>query len=509
MSPSIFVPDKNLNFMPLKMGRGFWISISVALLIFALSLFIWFGCRIEVESGRMAVLIHKTGQDLIGGQIIAERPEQKGIQLDVLAEGRYFRNPYHWEWKICPIMDIPAGNLGVKIRLYGKNLPPNEIIAQEGTRGIVAEVLSPGKYRVNPYAYEVQIFDALTIKPGFVGVVTSLVGKDIQNSEISEEKRNEFLVSEGMKGVLPEVLDAGTYYLNPYRYNVVELSLQSHRFEMSGADAITFLTQDGFAVHAEGTLEYSLKRDQAALLAHRVGNLEDVRTKVILPRARGFSRIEGSKYPAVNFIIGETRQQFEDHLKTHLKETCEPWGVNILSVLIRNIIPPNEIAEVIRDREVAVQNSLKFGQQIVEAKSRAELVKQEMLAIQNREKVQAETLKMAATIRADKEMSVKLLEAQRELQVAKIENESAQFQVEAIMSEAMANQKVIQMENQAKAEVIGKEVKAFGGGASWANYYFYQKFAPRIQSILTGDGSDNLGGLLKQFLPSEKKEIAK
>jgi regulator of protease activity HflC (stomatin/prohibitin superfamily) len=490
-----------------KLSLGLWIGISVIFVFLGFSLFLWYGCRIEVESGRVAVLVHKTGEDLLGGKIIAERPEQKGIQLDVLSEGRYFRNPYHWDWLLNHILlDIPAGKFAVKVRLYGEDLPPNEIIAKEGTRGIVAEVLSPGKYRINPYAYEIRIFDAITIKPGFVGIVTSLVGKDIQNSQIPEKERNTFLVSEDKKGILPAVLDAGTYYLNPYRYNVVELSLQSHRFEMSGEDAISFLTEDGFTVHAEGTLEYSLKRDQVAFLAHRVGDLEDVRTKVILPRARGFSRIEGSKHPAVNFIIGETRQQFENHLKTHLKETCEPWGVNIISVLIRNIIPPNEIAEVIRAREIAVQDALKFEQQIVEAKSRAELIKQEKLAIQSREKVQAETNKMAATIQADKAMAVQLMEAQRELQVAKIENETAQFQVQAILSGATADQKVIQMENQARAEVITKEVQAFGNGTTWANYYFYQKLAPQIVSILTNDSAENLGGLFQHFLPLEQKK---
>ena len=255
-------------------------SLPVALLIAALligPIWFWFFCRIEPESGQIAVLIRKTGENLPSGQIIATKPGQKGIQLAVLAEGRYFRNPYTWGWEFAPITDIPAGRLGVQTRLYGDDLPSGQIIAGENTKGLMAEVLGPGKYRVNPYAVHVQIADAITIRPGGVGVMTSLVGADVLDGKsLSAEQRNTFLVGEGLKGVVTNVLDPGTYYLNPYMVNVVEVNLQSQRFEMSGDDAISFLTVDGFTVTVEGTIEYALTREKAALLTHRVGDMDDI-----------------------------------------------------------------------------------------------------------------------------------------------------------------------------------------------------------------------------------------
>ena len=347
-----------------------------------------------------------------------------------------------------------------------------------------------------------------TSGPGYAGVVTSLVGKDVQNNAIPEKMRNTFLVDDDMKGVTPLVLDAGTYYLNPYQVSVFEVSLQSQRFEMSGDDAISFLTVDGFTVNVEGTIEFSLKRDQVSLLTHRVGDMEDIITKVILPRARGFSRIEGSKHPAVNYIIGETRQQFEDRLEEHLQKTCNPWGVQVQSVLIRNIIPPDAIARVIRDREVAVQDSKKFEQQIVEAKSRAELVKQEKLAIQNKEKVEAETGKLVATIQAERSMAVKILDAEKDLSVAKIANQAADFEVQAMLFEAEAARNVIALQNSADAKVIDTEVKAFKGGIHWARHHFYRKVAPNIEKILSGDDAGNLGALFQSFLPGSHGQEA-
>lgn len=466
--------------------------------------FWWFFCRIEPGPDQIAVLIRKTGSDLPPDQILATQPGQKGIQLEVLPEGRYFKNPYTWGWRFHRVTDIPAGKLGVLTRLYGRDLPPGEIIAREDTKGILAEVLRPGKYRINPYAFNVELFDATTIRPGCIGVVTSLIGEDILNNDIPEDERNQFLVSNKRKGVIRDVLDPGTYYLNPYQVNVVEVNLQSQRFELSGEDAISFLTMDGFTVNVEGTIEFSIERASAALLTHRIGDMEDVLKKIILPRARGFSRIEGSKQPAINFIVGETRQLFQNNLEAHLRDKCEPWGVSIKSVLVRNILPPDQIAGVIREREIAVQNARMFEQQIEQAKSKAELVKQEMLAIQNKEKVQQETVRIRAVIRAEQDQAVAVTAAERELDVAKLERDAATFQAQAQLARATAERDVIKLDNEAQAAVIANQVAAFGGGLNFARYALYQKIGPRIGSLLSSDQEGGLGDLFRPFLPDAK-----
>lgn len=466
-----------------------------------LFIFIWFFCRIEPRADQIAVLIHKTGKDLPSGQIIALQPGQKGICLDVLPEGRYFRNPYNWGWKIERITDIPAGKVGVLTRLYGKELERGKIIADAENKGIVAEVLRPGKYRINPYAYQVSLFDAITIRAGCAGVVLSQIGLDSLHGQLEEKKRNTFLVDNGFKGVLQPALDPGTYYLNPYIFNIVEVNLQSQRFEMSGADAITFLTMDGFTVHVEGTLEFAIERESAAILTHRVGEMEDIIKKIILPRARGFSRLEGSKSPAINYIVGETRQKFQNNLEIHLKEQCEEWGVTVRSVLIRNIIVPEEIASIIRDREIAVQSAKKYEQQIEQAKSKAELTRQEMLAVQNKEKVAADTVRIRAIIEAKQDQTVKTIAARREFEVAKLENEAASFQAQSMLLKAEAERDVIRMTNKSQADVFAEQVRAFGSGMNYARYVFYQRIGPQIKTILSGDQPGGLGTLFVPFLP--------
>jgi regulator of protease activity HflC (stomatin/prohibitin superfamily) len=483
-------------------GGNLFVVLLLLIALFFGAIWYWAFCRIEPGPDEIAILIHKTGKDLPPNKIIATEPGEKGIQLEVLPEGRYFKNPYSWSWEIGKITDIPAGKLGVLTRLFGDDLPPGKIIATETSKGIVPDILRPGKYRVNPYAYDLEMFDAITVRPGSAGIMTSLVGDDVLTGNLPPEARNQFLVHKGMKGVLPEVLDPGTYYLNPYMVTVAEVTLQSQRFEMSGDDVITFLTLDGFNVNVEGTIEYALLPDKVAQLTQEVGEMDDTIKKIIMPLARGFTRIEGSKNPAKNYITGDTRQKFQDNLEEHLKTKCLDWGVQVRSVLIRNISPPEEIASVIRDREVAVQNARKFDQQIEQAKSQAELTRQETLAQQNKEKVVADTERIRAVIAAKQDQSVRLTAAQQELEVAKLENEAASSQADAILLKAEADKNVIALGNEAAANVIATKVQAFGGGLNFARYGLYQKLAPSIQTILSADDENSIGGLFRSLAPA-------
>jgi len=490
-----------------------WAFFLILFLLIFLPGFVWFFCRVEPGPDEIAILIRKTGKNLPSGEIIARERGQKGIQLEVLPEGRYFvnphtkefLNPYTWGWRKAKITDIPAGKLGVVTRLYGKELADGKIIAEEGTKGILPDVLAPGKYRINPYAYHVQLFDAINIRPGHVGVVTSLVGDDVLQNDIPEDKRNTFLVEQGMKGILADVLDPGTYYLNPYMFNVVEVNLQSQRFEMSGDDVISFLTLDGFTVTVEGTVEFALLRDKAALLTHRVGDMDDIIKKLILPRARGFSRIEGSKRPAIDYIVGENRQKFQNDLEAHLREKTADWGVDIKSVLVRKIIVPDQIASISRDRELAVQEAKKYEQQIEQARSQAELAKQEMLAQQNKEKVEAETARIRAIIAAQQEQAVQIVAAEKDLEVAKLKKDAAAFQAEATVLKAAGERDAIRARNEAEAAVLASQVQAFGNGMNLARYVFYERIGPRVQSILSSDGREGLGSVFGSYLPGGKE----
>ena len=471
-------------------------SLALLALVTAGMLWWWYGWRIEPANGEFAVLMRKTGSDLPVGQILASEPNQKGVREEVLPEGRYFRNPYTWGWEIVRATEIPAGKFGVLIRKFGKDLPGGEIIApDEHHKGIVREVLGTGRHRINPYAYDVHIYDDIKIAPGHIGVVVTLTGNDILAGIAPATMEKGFLVADGEKGVQAAVLKEGTHRLNPFIYAVSIVNIQSQRVEFNGPDAITFLTLDGFPVVAEGTLEFNISIDKAALLTHEIGDMEDVKTKLILPSARGFSRIEGSKKTATEFIVGESRQAFQNNLEAYLRGVCAVWGISVNSVLIRDIIPPQEIAAIIRDRELADQESRRIEQEIVAAVSKAELVKQEALAEQNRQKVAAETERIKQGILAEQGKVEKTIAAQTALDVATIALDTAKSDAGAKLAAAEAQRKVIASRNEAEAAVLKLQVGVFPDEADYVLAKLYEATAPAIETVLANTDGGGLLGL--------------
>lgn len=168
-------------------------------------------------------------------------------------------------------------------------------------------------------------------------------------------------------------------------------------------------------------------------------------------------------------------------------------------MLVRKIIVPDEIASINRDRELAVQDAAKYEQQIVQAKSKAELTKQEMLAIQSREKVEADTKRIRAVIDAQQDQSVRLIAAQKELEVAKLEYDAALFQSEAILLTADGEKDAIKAQNEAETFVLQNRVSSLDGGDNFARYTLYEKVAPQVISVLSSDSADGLGRIFDTF----------
>ena len=196
----------------------------------------WGFCRFYVAPGQMAVVTAKSGDPLPPGQILA-KPGQRGIREQVLGEGRHFLNPWLYDYKIVPIIAIPPGKVGVVTSKVGAELPPGEFLAEPGQKGIWRAVLGPGKHRLNPYGYQIDIADAISIPVGYVGVVTSLSGK---------QTTPDAFAGPGEKGVRRDILQPGLYYVNPKELQVDLLEI--------GVNQVSLLGKTGGEVVTKGQI---------------------------------------------------------------------------------------------------------------------------------------------------------------------------------------------------------------------------------------------------------------
>jgi regulator of protease activity HflC (stomatin/prohibitin superfamily) len=462
-------------------------------------------CKIDVGTGDQAVLIRKVGRDLEPDMELAppwtkEKGYYKGVQPGVLTEGRYFYNPFYWDWEIKPQFLVPDGKCGVRIALTGRPLPPNEVLATRDQKGIRPGVLEQGaRVPYNWYAEQIELNDMVFIPPGYRGVVTLVSGAPPRD-------RNATLVGPGEKGVQKETLPPGTYPLNPYEKRVSLIDCRSKKFNLGQDFDMDFLSSDGFAVTLDGVVEFRVipeKASEVFVLYNEDKNGdeidEEIISKIITPESRSICRIGGSKLTGGQFISGDDRLVFQANLEKSLKANCKKQGIEILIVSITSIQPPQEIATPIRAREVAKQELARYQQEKLQQLSEAQLRVQQLLADQKKELVEAEQAVVEKTTRAEQEQKVATLLAEQKLKVAETQLEAAANKASALVAEAEAAADVIRFKNKAELAGLAARVSAFGGdGSALAQNVLLNKIAPAFRSILS-NSEGPLMDLFSQF----------
>ena len=493
---------------PLPPRRLPWRTLGLMVLVAAPVAMLWAynASKIDIDTGSQAVLIRRAGLDLPADQELAPARKDgsiyyKGVQIEgayggVLTEGRYFYNPYFWDWEISPQFVIPNDKIGIRIALAGTELPSGQILADPGQKGILAKVELPGRYPYNPYAESIELHDPVTVPAGFRGVVTSLSGR-------LPKDPNQFLVGDGERGVQKATLDPGTYYLNPYQTRVSLVDCRSKRFNLGEGASMDFLSSDGFPVTLDGAVEFRVMPEKAADVFVKYNESDngdqiddEIIAKVITPESRSLCRTGGSKLTGGQFISGNDREVFQRNLVKSLTENCKKQGIEILAVAITRVEPPQDIAEPVRAREVAKQQLSQYTQEKMQQLSEAKLQIEVMMADQKRKVVEADALVIVQTTKAEQDASVAGTLADQKLKVTQTQLEAAKDKASAIVAKAEADAEVIRYNNKADLAGLASRVSAFDGdGAALAQNILVGKLAPGFRSIL----SNSEGPLMELF----------
>lgn len=495
IQPSRWPRPRSLPAMLIGLVLLFWVFIGFVY---------WFIIRIEVNAGEILVLVNKTGRLLpaslaeqFGDQVVLYpelvrgvasttgrtdeyiREHYQGIRYEVLSEGRYFPNPYSYKTIKMKATFIDQNEMGVKVRKYGKPLAfPKTVATEPDERGPVTDILRPGRHNINLLAYDVQKFPVIQIPEGHVGVVTLLSG-------LEPQAKNTFTVEPGEKGVQRETLPPGLEYYNPYLKRIEIVDVRSHKYDMLGEDAIQFPSNDSFTIVIEGTIEWAIRPERVAEVTVAYGDEKDMLNKIIIPNTRSIARIQGSKLDAREFISGKTRAAFQDRLLAELRGECWEQGIQIRSALVRDILPPAEIASLISQREQADQEIERSTNEMKEAQAEAKLVEQRELQEQNKALGDARRKVVTVVKEAEQRKGVSVTQANRQYEVGKLTLEAATKEADAIHARGRAEADVILYNYQARAEPLTRAVNAFGDGTIYAQQFFLRRVAPSITTILS------------------------
>lgn len=229
-----------------------WILLILGSLIFyKFVLRVFFGMVIVPED-KIGLVTKKfvligANRELPDGRIIATKGEA-GFQAKTLAPGLYW---FMWPWQfgvdMIPFTVVPEGKIALVLSKDGAEIPTGHILARRvecdnfqdahafldrnGQRGRQTAFITAGSYRINRHLFDISIVDQVTINENMVGIVTALDGEPIPIGSIAGkfveghnnfQNFDSFLGSGGNRGLQPQVILAGSYYINPWALQLEE-----------------------------------------------------------------------------------------------------------------------------------------------------------------------------------------------------------------------------------------------------------------------------------------------
>ena len=211
-------------------------------------------------------------RELPTGRIIALNGEA-GFQSQTLAPGLYF---WKWIWQyevtLQPLMVIPDGLIGLIMSKDGGELLPGAVLARRvesemfqnaelflrtgGQKGRQAAFLTPGTYRINAFLFDVTLASMTQIKENMVGIVTTMDGAPLPEGQIAGrvteghnnfQNADAFLAAGGSRGLQPQVILAGSYFLNTWFVHIEEIPMTEITIGSVGV-VISYYGEDGIDI---------------------------------------------------------------------------------------------------------------------------------------------------------------------------------------------------------------------------------------------------------------------
>ena len=348
---------------------------------------------------------------------------------------------------------------------------PMQFVANGGTKGLQEQVLLNGRYFINPKFATVEFVDQTNVPIANVGVVVAYVGregKDVTGADF----RHGNLVGRGEKGVWVEPLDPGMYPINPHTHKVkivptanVVLNWATGRTESHNLDAklstITVRSADGFSYNLDVSQIIHIPRNDAPRVIARFGSMEALVTQVLEPTIGNYFRNTAQGSDVIDFLTKRTERQKE--AKEAIARALGEYNVGAVETLIGDINPPAELMKPLTERKVAETQKHTFEVQTEAQAQRQQLEQAKALADTQPEVVAAERKVAIAKFNAESAVAFARGEAE-----AKTINAKADAEVTRVTGDALASKTLALGE--AEAKVIKQKIDSMDA----ANYAIVQ-----------------------------------
>lgn len=441
------------------------------------------------------------------------------------------------------VYTVGKDKIGIVTTLEGKTLPEGEIagntikghdnfqkpqkfIEAGGYKGLQEEFLQEGSWTLNPWFVRVEQVPLVEILAEQVGVIISSVGKD------NESKNDDRLSEEGEKGIQRKPLLPGKYAMNrriksvhvvPTNEIILNWSKSEEKPELNydkNLNPLQLRSKDGFVFQLELTQTIYIATKNAPTMILKVGAqpidalkpshsnpideneqkvfkssaIRNLVSKVLSPIVESYFQVSAQGYNALDFL--HDRGQIQRNASDYIKMALESYGVQSIQTLITDIDLPDELEELLRERQILQQQAENYKQQELTEQARQSLIKQQEENKAQVKLVEAQSNLEVATLNAKAKLEESKADAQ--IQQEKDELELKRMREESDMkTEDEKIESAIRMQEfRDRVETLGPEIYAqLESEGKWAEAYANTQIKlPEVFIGASSGGGNTSGG---------------
>lgn len=430
---------------------------------------------IEVGPNSIAIIDAIDGRPLPAGRRLGDEVESnqfqdgeryldsggyKGPQVAFLRPGRYRINNRLFSATVVNASQVPTGKVGLVTAQDGRPLPSRLLVAPAppnrptpdfpnardhnffqdgpaflssgGYRGPQVDTIQPGTYYVNPLLFQVEIVDTYEVPPGFVAVLRSNLGEELDRPEthptpvstspdfdqaLTSEVENLLTSDRNRRGIWRNPLAPGRYNLNSKAFTAYLVPTSAIMVDWASserpsapsmsrpsaeptkdrsdypyltdnsAEGVEFFkfnqlkvtSKDGFQLEVDVRMVIRILPENAAFVIARFGSVFNLIQQIVHPLIDAEFRNNAGEKQALEFVRSRSGLQQEALDKARM--AFQKYLVEAQNLLISYIQVDETLLATQTNKEIAVQQQAQYVEQAAAERQRISV--QEMTARAN------------------------------------------------------------------------------------------------------------------------------
>ncbi|HTP54939.1 MAG TPA: SPFH domain-containing protein [Thermoplasmata archaeon] len=486
----------------------------------------------------------------------------KGPQVAFLRPGRYRLNTRLFAPTLLGAIQVTAGKVGLVTAQDGRPLPSRLLVAPTplstpthqfpaardhnffqdgpafldsgGFRGPQVDTIQPGTYYVNPLLFEVGVIDNYEVPPGFVAVLRSNIGEELDrpqdhpmpvssapdfDQKLTAEVESLLTTDRNRRGIWRSPLAPGKYNLNTKAFTAYLVPTSAIMVDWASSErpsapgmsrpsaapardqsAYPYLTadsaagveffkfnqlkvtsKDGFQLEVDVRMVIRILPENAAFVIARFGSVFNLIQQIVHPLIDAEFRNNAGEKQALEFV--RSRSQLQQEALDKARLAFQRYMVEAQNLLISYIQVDETLLATQTNKEIAVQQQAQYVEQASAERQRISV--QEMTARANLQPQVVQADLQIVINQNNAKAAVKQAEGVRDStrivadgnaaairRVGEAQADAYHAQADVIGSDKVALIKTVDLLQAGKVRITPDTLVTAGGGADGTNTMF-------------------------------------